>query len=223
MTLMLSGCADGRSGQPASQEERNAARQLVAQLLTIAQQPDVGRLLVVTDPAPLLGLLAPSNARLGAASVSWRAHHRGDVGPRHVARSSSEECLIATANSVTASQCHIAEHVVDGTWSSDGNRVHAELVDVFVLGTDAHGSVALEATLGVGEGLSGTLDADIMWSTDARDHVLDARVQANDLLVEGADCASGGQLTLAASLDGGPATSVSLWFGPGCTDVHITR
>ena len=213
-------CADVRSGHPANESERQAARALVAQLIALSEQPDASaRILTAIDAAPLLALVAPQSITLPP---------RVEFSPL---TESLAECFIATEMSATLSQCEFAEHVVDGTWSREGGRAHAEMVDVFVFDPEAHGSVAIEANLAVGSELNGALDANIMWSTANGEFMLDVSVRADSLLVEGADCASGGTITISATHGGVhpdgettiQPTTTNLWFGPGCQDVHIAR
>lgn len=213
-------CADVRTSHPASSSERQAARALVTQLVALSERPDASaRILTATDAAPLLALVAPQSAALPP---------RPDFTP--LLSGSLSSCFIATDMSATLSQCEFADHVVDGTWSHDAHnaKVHAEMVDVFVFDSEAHGSVAIEASLVVGDELSGTLSANIMWTLAIGEFMLDVTVRADGLLVEGPDCASGGTITISATHagdgDSGNFTSTtSLWFGPGCEDVHIAR
>lgn len=214
-----------RSGHTANTDEREAARALVGQLIALSQRPDASaNILTATDAAPLLSLIGSQSIALPPRSHS---------SPMLKSRG---ECFIATDTSATLSQCDFAEHVVDGTWSrealkSQGNRVHAELVDVFVFGPESHGSVAIEANLTIAGELSGTLDASIMWSMIHGESMFDVAVRADGLLIEGSDCASGGTITITATHSGAHhdsdqsnhATTTSLWFGPGCQDVHIAR
>ena len=218
--LASAACDDVRAGHPASDQEREAARAMIAQLVVLTQHPDASAgILDATDAAPLLALIAPQRLALPP---------RPDFSPDIDALS---DCFIATATSATLSQCEFAEHVVDGTWVREGRRTHTEMVDVFVVDPQTHGSVAIEANLAVGNDLSGALDANIMWSSSSGEFVLDVSLRADGLLVESPDCASGGTVTISATqasvLPDGEGTSqtttTSLWFGPGCQDVHIAR
>src|SRR5690606_28544569 len=119
----VAACADVRPGQPASQEERAAAGALVTQLAAIAGQPlDAESILHAASFTPIATLLASPDARVALPSP-------GDVQDIDLG-----SCVIATATSVTWTECTIADHVVDGTWSARRNRIHAALVDVFVRG-----------------------------------------------------------------------------------------
>lgn len=213
-------CTEVRSGHPANDSEREAAHGLVAQLLALGAQPDASaRILTATDAAPFLALAAAHSI-----AVPQPPDHSPLVAP-------ADGCFITSATSTTLSQCEFAEHIVDGTWSLVGSRAHAELVDVFVYGPEVHGSVAIESNLAIGNELSGTVDANIILSTANGEFVLDVHVRVDGLLIEGPDCASGGNIAITAtssgahmdSESGAQKTATSLWFGPGCHDVHIAR
>lgn len=208
LALSVVGCEAVRSTHVASDAEREAARDLVAQIVSIASQPmDRVSILQATSFAPIVGLAV----RDGTPALPQ-------------GRSSDEEpadCLIATETSVTYSQCALADHLVDGIWSAQLSRVHAELVDVFVVGPGVHGSVAVEANLSAGSDISGTMNIGFMWSVGSEDHVLDADIRIDGLVLEGPRCATAGSLTITGGLGDPPGTTTTLWFGPGCQDVAI--
>lgn len=215
VALATGACTDVRSGHVASDVEREAARSLLGQLSALSVQPESGaEILAAMDASPILVLLAPEGTPMPTAV--------GAAG-RDVA-SAREDCMIATTTSVTFRQCQFGSHAVEGTWSAAEERIHAELVDVFATGPEQHGAVAFEANLSSSAELSGALDADFMWSTDRDDfYVIDASLHIDSLLLEAPDCASGGTITITGALGDGPRTTTSLWFGPGCSDVHIAR
>jgi hypothetical protein len=216
---LLSGCEVVRSGQVASELEREAARDLVAQLTAIAAQPvDAPSILEAASFMPLVTLVAPPGT-----PVPVLAGNASDPG----------DCLLATSTSATYSQCEIADHVIDGTWSAQLSRVRAEFVDVFVVGPGVHGAVTIEANLSAGNEISGQLEAGLTWSAGPGDHVLDATMRIEGLVIEGPRCATAGTIVISTTLgtsSGAPGatlgdapTTTTLWFGPGCQDVLIAR
>ena len=216
--LALSSCAEVRSGQIATPAERSAARDLVSQLVAVASQPtSADKLLSAVGTKAVLTLVAPRGVSLAAPAT-------GDV----TATYGLDDCVIATSGSATFTGCEIADHVVDGTWSAKGRRVHTEIVDVFVLGPEQHGSFALNANLlrrgeSGASSLSGTVDISINWTTSAGDHFLDATVRADNLAVDEFGCASGGTIAITGSLGEQSLGTTTLWFGPGCQDVQISH
>jgi hypothetical protein len=209
---LMSGCEVVRSGQVASEPEREAARDLVAQLSAIAARPvDAPGILQATSFMPVVTLVAPPGTPVPVPA--------GDL-------SDPGDCLLATSTSATYSQCEIADHVVDGTWSAQLSRIRAELVDVFVVGPGVHGAVTIEASLSAGKDISGQLEAGLMWSMGADDYVLDATMRIEGLVIESPRCATAGTIaitaTAGATLGDAPATT-TLWFGPGCQDILISR
>jgi hypothetical protein len=211
---LLGGCEAVRSGHVASELEREAARDLVAQLGAIAAQPvDAPTLLAAANFMPALTLLVPPGTPVAMPG--------GDL-----ASSDPGGCLLATRTSATYSQCELADHVVDGTWSAQLNRVHAELVDVFVVGPGVHGSIAVEANLSGSSELSGQLEAGLMWSVGDGDYVIDALLRIEGLVLDGPRCAIAGTIAITGAFGGpvghAPATT-TLWFGPGCHDVLIAH
>lgn len=215
LALALAGCEDVRPGQVATELEREAARDLVAQLAAITAQPtDASGILDASSFAPIITLVAPPGTPLAMPG-------------NEVRNLDSSACLIATGTSVTYSQCTIADHVVDGTWSAQLSRIHATLVDVFVVGPGVHGSVAVDANLAHGTELSGTLDTGIMWSVGNGDYVMDASMRIDGLLLDGPRCATAGSIAITGWFGGwlgdAPATTLTLWFGPGSQDISISR
>jgi hypothetical protein len=214
MALAAGACTDVRSSQPATDVEREAARSLLRQISALSVQPESSsEILAAMSAAPILVLIAPEGTPMPTPATSDR-----DIAAMR------EDCLIATNTSVTFSQCEIGSHAVEGTWSAEDHRIHAELVDVFVIDPEQHGSVAFEANLSSSAELSGVLDADFMWSTNDDDfYLFDASLRIDSLLLDTPDCASGGTITITGALGDGPRMTTSLWFGPGCSDVQIAR
>ncbi len=211
--LCLVACEDVRPGQAANSLERDAARQLVDQFSTLAGQPtEPDDILESTRFGPILTLLAPRGTPVVMPD--------GGLGDEQ----SAEDCLLSSGGAITYRECEFADHLVDGTWSAQAGRVHAELVDVFVVGPGRHGSFAVEASLVAGSGLSGSLDTALMWALgDGADYTLDALIRADGLVLDGAGCATGGTISLAGRFGDGADTAITLWFGPGCGDVQISR
>jgi hypothetical protein len=215
---LMSGCEVVRSGQVASDLEREAARDLVAQLTAITAQPvDAPSILQAASFMPAVTLVAPSGTLVPVPA--------GDL-------SDPGDCLLATSTSATYSQCEIADHVVDGTWSAQLSRVRAELVNVFVVGPGVHGAVTIEANLSAGNEINGQLEAGLTWSVGADDdYVMDATMRIEGLVIEGERCATAGTIAITATfgatpgtgLGDAPTSTATLWFGPGCQDVLIAR
>jgi hypothetical protein len=230
IALLLGACTDVRTGQVASQEERTAAAELVAQLSALSTHPVDGEtILQASSAASLVTLLAPPGTPEPTAQTSSQLviETAAESSSESTAESTIDRCLIATATSVTYSECQLAEHVVDGTWSMQRRRVHARLVDVFVTEPGLHGSIAIDANLRAGTEVSGTLDMGLMWTASGAEYTLDANMRVDGLVIDGSRCATSGSITLTGTLTGslgdGSSSTTTLWFGPSCQDVQISR
>ncbi len=233
ITLWGVGCTEVRSGQSASTVESSAARALVSQLGTVATIPVAAdELLLAVDTRSILALLpspvAPDIPTIGDYSASFAG---------------LDGCVIATDTSATFNECEIADHFIEGTWSTQAQRIHSELVDVFVAGPEQHGSVSLAASLtrrnssksGLISGpltISGSVELSVAWTTESTEHVLDATVRITDLSIDtsaaGAGCATAGTIVVSgrigdASFGDMALGTTTLWFGPGCRDIQISR
>ncbi|MCG8424172.1 MAG: hypothetical protein MJE77_40285 [Proteobacteria bacterium] len=225
LALTTWACAEVRSGQVASSVERSAARDLVDQLGAITAQPSAAsQLLQAVGTEPILTLaLPPGTPLMPLASPATDA-------TTTTARVLTD-CTITTGTSTTYDECEVADHVVDGMWSAQGKHIHSKLVDVFFAGPEEHGSVGLDANLtrrgdflGMRSGaLSGSLDLGIMWTADSSDYFLDAAVRVDNLTIEGPHCATSGTVSITAKLGDTALGTTTLWFGPGCQDVQISR
>jgi hypothetical protein len=208
--MALSGCADVRTGRSADELERAAAAEQVDQLLALtelARTPRHGSvLLAAVDFAPALTLVGPDGLPVALPS------RRGD---------DLHGCVVTTGNATTFSECEVHEHVLDGSVSHRPGNTTAELVDVFVIDDNHHGAATIDAWLERdAAGVSGTVDVDAVWTAGDGDHVLDATVRVDGLVVDRAGCAVAGTLTITGTVDGAESRR-TLWFGPGCGDLSI--
>ncbi|WP_428264068.1 hypothetical protein [Haliangium sp.] len=241
--LVAGACDPPRSAAPVespSRAEHDAAHALAAQITAIATAPtSANALLDALDPAPLLTLLAPAGF---PAPEPFGIH-----GSAPTVNAALTDCLLATDSAATLSECELGEHVIDGTWSLRQNGTHTELTDVFVLGPGQHGSLWLDARLyGADAALSapasiesihgtidGTIELSLMWTVDGKDHTLDVSIDVEGLLPPpygtptGAhtapSCVFGGALTISDGAGQSDNRQTTLWFGPGCGDVQISR
>lgn len=247
MGLGLAACDESRSGPAAevaaavvSDAQRAAARALLTQITAITTPPARAEtLLQAADVTPLLRLLAPPDLPFPTPGAPADAH------------AALSDCLLSTGSAATLTECELGDHVIDGTWSHPYHAAHAELVDVFVVGPDHHGSLWIDARLTTAErviealpdmspvkGIDGAIEISAMWAARDRDYALDASIQIDGLVIEpGADaaldpaeaagerapCAGAGTITIQASFSTGAQRRITVWFGPACRDVHIAQ
>lgn len=246
LACLASGCTEVRPAQLPSAGERSASRALVEQIAALATQPtsqdDLLRAMAIQ---PLFTLLSPPTipAAFPESSSGRQSLHRGGL----------DSCAIASSNAATFTDCALAGHMIDGTWSAQRprairQRIHTELGDIFALDPGQHGSLALTATLarrtsqrsraGVPRAvfLTGTIELDITWSADSTDYFLDAVVRVENLATSSHanyehPCATGGAITVTGSFSSSSSSKtgdaalspVTLSFGPTCQDLQITR
>lgn len=220
MAGSLAGCdGSGHSAvEPATAQERDAARSLVGQIAALTEQPtEVAKILQAADFSAWLVLAAPSAP---PTIPPW-----GSVADNALA-----DCLLATSTAATLTECELGDHIIEGTWSVHYQRAHAQLVDVFVDGAGQRGSSWIDANVSLAavpadaplsaNTLDGLVEVSLMWTTGGHDRALDARIRIEGLVVEGPDCATAGAVTIDNTSDG---STTALWFGPTCRDVHISR
>jgi hypothetical protein len=212
-------------------------RALLTQITAIATPPaHADTLLQAADMTSLLQLVAPPDLPFLAPSAP--AGIPGELS----------DCLLTTGSAVTLTECELGDHVIDGTWSLQYHAAHTELVDVFVIGPDHHGSLWIDARLTVAErvmealpdmppvkGIDGDIEISAMWAAGARDYALDASIHIDGLAIEPAvdgtldtmgqpsPCAVAGTITVQGSLSTGEQRRATVWLGPGCRDIHVTR
>lgn len=244
--LGLGACDESRPGPATavatavvSDAQRAAARALLTQVTAIATPPaHADTLLQATDVTPLLQLLAASELPFLAPSAP---DFPGELS----------HCLLTTGSAATLTECELGDHVIDGTWSLQVHAAHTELVDVFVIGPDHHGSLWIDARLAVAErvmealpdtppvkGIDGDIEISAMWAARDRDYALDASIRIDGLAIERsadaaldsfdaaglrAPCAVAGTITVHGKLSTGEQRRVTVWLGPGCGDIHIAR
>lgn len=222
------------AGELAGEPDQRAAHALVGQIMAIAEQPgDAARLLEAIDFTALLALavaspttsppLAPPPLAwpLASSSTDGAADGSGDGSGNALAG-----CLLAAGTAATLTECELGDHVIDGTWSMQHQRVHAELVDVFTAGDGGRrGSLWIDANLpaGVDVPIEGSIEVSLMWTTAGHDHALDASLRVEGLVVEGPACATAGTITINGRLTNAANTTTTVWFGPTCRDIHISR
>lgn len=211
--VSATGCADVRTGDIANADEREAAYALIAQIDAFDQlthdASDGGALLTAASYEGVVALLAPEGIPIALLSR---------------AGAPLTDCVSASGGGATFSGCAIDEHTVDGIVSSTGNAVDAELVDVFLVTEGVHGAATLNTYLGAQAGIvDGHLDLSLMWAADSADHVMDARVRIDGVVLDAGSCPTGGSITVSGSVDSGPLRTVTLAFGPTCGDVMIER
>jgi hypothetical protein len=211
------GCTDVRNGQPPTESERLLARQLADQVhavraLSIYPDSSVHLVASATLP-PVVGLLAPE------APIVHPPEHEGRF---------LDGCLTRTASTATYTECEVGKHVLQGSMAALGDRVQAELIDVFILGPSQHGTVNVDAHITRGANMSGTMELDAMWTVGEVEQVLDAEVRVDGLTFDASGCAVGGTITLTGDLGRPPSNSTArisrtLWFGPQCGDLLVSR
>jgi hypothetical protein len=211
---LATGCADVRSGEVANAHERDAAYAFIAQIDAFDQltynASDGGALLTAASYEGVVGLLAPDGIPVALLSRTG--------APLDGA------CVSASGGAATFSGCTIAEHTVDGIVSSTRGTVDAEIVDVFVVTEGVHGAATLAAGLGAQDGVvNGDIDVDLMWSTDSADHVMDAHIRIDNVVLDDGGCPTGGSITVNGTVDDRAPTTVALAFGPTCGDVMVER
>jgi hypothetical protein len=247
--LGLGACDESRSGPATelatavvSDTQRAAVRALLTQITAISTPPaHASTLLQAADVTPLLQLVAPPDLPFPAPSAP--ADISGELS----------DCLLTTGSAATLTECELGDHVIDGTWSLQYHAAHTELVDVFVIGPDHHGSLWIDARLTVAErvmealpdmppvkGIDGDVEISAMWAANDRDHALNASIRIDGLAIEPAadaaldpsdvvtmgqpsPCAVAGTITVHGSLSTGEQRRVTVWLGPGCHDIHIAR
>jgi hypothetical protein len=245
--LGLGACDESRPGSATelatavvSDAQRAAVRALLTQITAIATPPaHADTLLQAADVTPLLQLVASPDVPFPASSAP--ADSPGELG----------DCLLTTASAATLTECELGDHVIDGTWSLQYHAAHTELVDVFVIGPDHHGSLWIDARLAVAErvmealpemplvtGIDGDIEISAMWAASDRDYALDASIRVEGVAIEPAadvaldpsdatgqrsPCAVAGTITIHGSLSTGEQLRATVWLGPGCRDIHIAR
>ncbi len=213
--LALTACAeDDRSGQEATAKERAAATSLVNQVRaidTLAAQPgEAPQLLAASTFLPVVSMLAPDGM---SVALPGRDHVR-DLRP----------CITQTSDTVVYTDCEIAEHVVEGSLSGLGERLKAELVDVFVMSPENHGASTVKATINSSNArIDGSLELDVMWTAAGTDNTVDATVQFADVVLDQAGCAVAGSITVSGHVGDQPNTTRTLSFGPSCGDLLVAR
>jgi hypothetical protein len=212
--LYCAACGDVRAGHVPTQPERDAAQGLAAQLAALAAQPvDAGSLMQVMDVVPLLTLITAEGTP-------------GSL-PTALAEGELDACVWASDEVAIYTGCDLGGHIVEGTWSAQmrspqQTRVHAELVDVFMDSPYAHGSVSLDTRLSAGAELSGSVNVGVLWTAGDGEMTLDAAIRVDGLVIGDSDgCATGGTITITSRVSDGPPALTTVWFGPGCGDVHI--
>lgn len=208
--LALPACADVRVGRAPAELERVAAAEQVQQLASLVELGRTPRhgsvLLSAVDFAPALTLIGPDGLPVTLPS------RRGD---------DLHACVVTTATATTFAECELHEHVVDGSVSHRADAITVELVDVFVVDEDSHGAATIDGWLERnGAALSGTVDLDAVWTAGETDHVLDATLRLDALVIDRSGCAIGGTLTITGAIDSAES-SRTLWFGPACGDLSI--
>lgn len=167
--------------------DRQAARALLTQLTAIASPPArTETLMHAIDVGALVALMVPPEVPFLPPSASLAA--AGELS----------DCLLATSNAATLTECELGTHVVDGTWSLQYPAAHTELVDVFVVGPRDHGSLWIDARLTVAErvmdslpdmpsvrSIDGDIEISLMWTADNREYALDASIHIDELAVDG--------------------------------------
>ncbi|MEM9494223.1 MAG: hypothetical protein AAGC55_34070 [Myxococcota bacterium] len=234
--MALTGCTEVRSGQLATPVEGEAARALSAQLVTVVMQPERSdHLLIAADAEPILTLLIPP----GTPMVLPDALPSEGMGRTAGSTNSLGDCMITGQQSATYADCDVAGHIIDGTWSEHlsnaQSSIHAEMSDVLVAGSDGYWSVALDASLQrrtepasgaeslrTDLAIAGDLDVGVTWSAEGRDYFLDAAVRVDGLTIVD-DCAVAGTVTLTGKLGDAPVGPTTIWFGPSCGEVQISR
>ena len=207
-TLAFVACTSVRSGEPATPAESKAAIGIAAQLASLEKlstQPSSARLAIeatdfqtiATLVAPDLELTLPKNETI------------------------LDGCLTATRRTATFTDCKAGGYALDGSLSTRGADLNAELNNVFILG-DIEGATNVEATLARSNDLTGNFELYVSWNDSARDHVLDATLRADSLAVNNG-CPVGGSLTITARYDHSPNLSRTFWYGPNCGDVVVAR
>lgn len=244
--LSLGACDGSRPGPAteiaasASDAQRVAARALLMQITAITTPPARAEtLLHAADVTPLLRLVAPPG--LPFPSPSAPADAPGAL----------RDCLLSTGSAATLTECELGDHVIDGTWSVQYHAAHTELVDVFVVGPDQHGSLWIDARLTTAErvleahpdmppvkSIDGEIEISAMWATGGRDYALDASIRIDGLAIEPASdavldpaevaaqrapCAVAGTIAIHGSLSTGEQQRATVWLGPGCGDIHIAQ
>lgn len=214
--LALSACAatDDSTGQQPNAKERAAATSLVGQLRaldTMSVRPsEAPQVLAASRFAPLVSLLAAD----GTSIALPRRDHAGDLRP----------CLTQTSDTVVYTDCEIGEHVVEGSMSGLGERVKADLVDVFVINPENHGAVTIKATLNAsGDEINGTLEVDVMWTAGNTDSTADASVRFTDVVLDSQGCAISGSISVKGHVGDQSDSSRTLQFGPNCGDLRVAR
>lgn len=207
--------------EPAAAQERDAARSLVGQIAAITEQPTkADKILQAADFSAWLVLAAPSTPPV---IPPWGV----------VSDNALTDCLLATGTAATLTECELGDHIIEGTWSVHHQRTHTQLVDVFVDGAGQRGSLWIDANVSLAatpagatadtlssSTLDGLIEVSLMWNTGGRDRALDARIRIEGLTMESPDCATAGTVTIDNTSNGSTAT---LWFGPTCRDIHISR
>ncbi len=245
--LGLGACDESRPGPATelatavvSDAQRAAVRALLTQITAISTLPaQANTLLQAADVTPLLQLVAAPDLPFPAPNAP--ADFPGELS----------DCLLTTGSAATLTECELGDHVIDGTWSHQYHAAHTELVDVFVIGPDHHGSLWIDARLTVAErviealpdmppvkGIDGDVEISAMWAASDRDYALDASIRIDGLAIEQAadaaldpsdimaqpsPCAVAGTITVHGSLFTGEQRRVTVWLGPGCHDIHIAR
>lgn len=247
MSLGLGACAESRPGPATegaaaivSDDQRAAVRALLTQITAITTPPARAEtLLQAADVTPLLQLIAPPDLPFPAPNAPADAP------------GALSGCLLSTGSAATLTECELGDHVIDGTWSLQYHAAHTELVDVFVVGPDQHGSLWIDARLTASErvvealpdmppvkGIDGEIAISAMWTASDRDYALDASIRIDGLAIEPAadaaldpsevesqraPCAVAGTISIHASLSAGEQRRATIWLGPGCGDIHIAR
>ncbi len=215
---LLGGCAEVRPGTAASATERDAAYGLVGQLAalaTLAEDPGDGQVLL--DATQFSSLLVLTTAPDTVVPLPRRPSDRESSD-------ALRGCLTASGSTATFTECALAEHVVDGNLSGYDDTVAASLIDVFVIGSDVHGSTSVDARLeSASSVLRGGVDLDVLWTVGGTDMLVDAELRAEDIAVDDAGCPVGGLLVIRAAVGTDEAQTTHLWFGPTCGDVLLSR
>lgn len=220
--LFSAACTPDRETVPVNEAERTAILGLFDQVETLrglVVAPDRGgeRLLAAVRTGPALRLLAPGEA----APMQL---DDGLTGPDI----DLSTCTAASAGAATFTGCEVGGHLIDGVVSSQGQRLDAELFDVFVYNEDSESAVAIDGALTRTRGmLRGSIAIDASWTAGSGEALFDAQAEFDDVVLDAAGCPLGGTLTLSGALVGavaGPRSlSRSFAFGPECGDVVVLR
>lgn len=213
----LAACSEEPVVEVPSAAERDAARALVDQtraLASLAGDPrDAKTLLRATSSEAITRLVAPAGTQMVMPSRS--AAETSDLAA----------CATVTANTVSFSECAMAEHVVDGTVSRQGDEIVVDLDDVFVLDAGLHGAASVSGRVATTAGeLTGSLSIDAQSTVEGEDTLVDATLRLDEIALDAAGCPVAGTMLVTADRAGpeGGGTH-AIHFGPSCGDVTLTR